>query len=169
MRPLRWLLARLESPRAGPGIILIAIVLALPSIASPYFIDEYITWSMRDAEGIPKPGKTRILAASFGDVSVTRLDPVTLRLRPKDGFFPSDSSKLFRSSSRPYHAGEVVTLSNMTATITELTDDRRPQTVEFRFATPLESPEWLWMRGVPSGLAELTPPKVGETVLIATR
>jgi hypothetical protein len=111
--------------------------------------------------------KTRILAASFGDVAVTRLDPVTLRLRPIDGFFPSDSSKVFRSSARPYHAGEVVNLSNMTATITEITDDRRPQIVEFRFATPLESPEWLWMRGVPGGLAEWTPPKVGESVVVA--
>ncbi|HEX7506064.1 MAG TPA: hypothetical protein VF550_04785 [Polyangia bacterium] len=146
--------------------------IAQKTLVIPWLMFEaplWFTWSMRDAEGIPKPGKTRILGVSFGDVSVTRLDPVTLRLRPQDGFFPSDSSKLFRSSSRPYHAGEVVNLSNMTATITELTDDRRPQTVEFRFATPLESPEWLWMRGVPSGLAEWTPPKVGETVLIATR
>lgn len=61
---------------------------------------------MSPSQGIPKPGKTRILAASFGDVTVTRLDTFTLRLRPQDGFFPSDSSKLFRSSSRPYHTGE---------------------------------------------------------------
>jgi hypothetical protein len=124
----------------------------------------YFSWVLRDDEGIPRPGKTRILATSFGDVSITRLDEVTLRLRPSDGFFASEVSKVFRSSSRPFHVGEVVKLSNMTATVTEITDDGRPQTVEFRFTSPLESPEWLWMRGAGHGLIGWTPPKVGETV-----
>jgi hypothetical protein len=126
----------------------------------------YFSWTKRDAEGIPRPGKTRILSVSVGDVSVTRPDEVTLRVRPRDGFFAGEVSKVMRDASRPFRAGDVVTLSNMTATVTEITDDGRPLEVEFRFAAPLESPEWLWMRGAGRGLVNWTPPKVGETVVV---
>jgi hypothetical protein len=126
----------------------------------------WLAWSQRDAEGIPKPRKTRVLSVSFGDVFVARPDAVTLVLRPKDGFFAGDSSKVFRSSSRPFHKGDVVKVSDMTATVVDVLDDGRPLEVEFRFATPLESPEWLWMRGVPQGLAGWTPPKVGQAIVL---
>ncbi len=127
----------------------------------------WFTWSMRDAQGIPKPGKTRILAASFGDVSVARLDAVTLRLRPQDGFFPSDSSQMFRSPARPFYQGDVVRLSDMVATVLEVTADGRPQTVEFRFASSLESPTWLWMRGTRTGLGRWELPRIGETIVMS--
>jgi hypothetical protein len=122
------------------------------------------SWWQRDSEGIPNPAKTRVLALSLGDLSVTRLDEVTLRLRPEDGFFPREAHQLLRGPSRPFHQGDVVELSDMKATVSEITDDRRPKTVEFRFTAPLESPEWLWMRGEGLGLVGWTPPKVGETV-----
>ncbi len=126
----------------------------------------YFSWYKRDFEGAPKPGRTRILAASFGDVSVTRLDDVTLRVRPEDGFLASEASRMYRGPSRPFHPGDEVALSNMTARVTEVTDGGRPQTVEFRFSAPLESPEWLWMRGSGGGLVDWSPPKVGETVVV---
>jgi hypothetical protein len=126
----------------------------------------YFSWTKRDAETIPRPGKTRILSVSLGDLAVTRLDEVTLRLRPRDGFFASEASKVMRDASRPFKGGDVVELSNMRATVTEITDDGRPMTVEFRFAAPLESPQWLWMRGAARGLVGWTPPKVGETVVV---
>ncbi len=98
---------------------------------------------------------------------MTRPDPFTLRLQPRDGFFPSDSSRMFRSPARPFHAGDVVRLSRFMATVIEVMDDGRPRTVEFRFASPLESPEWFWMRGVRRGLSPWTPPAVGETVVLS--
>jgi hypothetical protein len=126
----------------------------------------WFTWAMRDAQGIPRPTNTRILAVSFADVTITRLDAVTLRLHLQDGFFSSDSSKVFRSPTRPFHRGDSVKMSNVVATVLEVTKDGRPRTVEFRFASPLEAPEWLWMRGTPGGLASWTPPHVGETVVL---
>lgn len=126
----------------------------------------YYSWYKRDSEAVPKPGRTRVLATGPGDVSVARLDDVTLRVRPNAGFLGSEASRVYRGPSRPFHAGDVVNLSNMTATVTELTNDGRPQTVEFRFQTPLESPEWLWMRGSGGGLIGWLPPKVGETVVV---
>jgi hypothetical protein len=126
----------------------------------------YATWNHRYAEGIPMPVKSRILATSFGDVTVTRLDEVTLRLRPTKGFFDSEMQQMMRGPSRPFKNGDVIKLSDMTATVTEITDDGRPKIVEFRFAAPLESPEWLWMRGEGFGMVGWTPPKVGETVVV---
>ena len=62
----------------------------------------------------------------------------------------------------------VLALSNMTATANQITSDGRPRTVTFRFAAPLESPEWLWMRGSGSRFVEWAPPQVGDTVVVAT-
>jgi hypothetical protein len=106
----------------------------------------------------------RTLAMSADQVSVTRLDDLTLRLRPGDGFFASEMQQLLRSPSRPFRQGEVVRLSDMTATIIALTQDKRPQTVDFRFAAPLESSMWLWMRDTGHGLVAWTPPAIGQTV-----
>jgi hypothetical protein len=127
----------------------------------------YYSWSLRDHQGIPRPGKTRILATSMGDVSVSRPDERTLRLHPNDGFFASEASRVLRSSSRPFREGDVVQLSNMRATVTEVTRDGRPATVDFHFSAPLESPEWLWMRGDGRRLVVWAPPKVGQTIVVA--
>jgi hypothetical protein len=126
----------------------------------------YASWNHRYARGIPGPGKIRLLATSLGNVSVTRLDEVTLRLRPEHGFYDSRFQQLMRSLSEPFHQGDVVRLSNMTAAVTDVTADGRPLTVDFRFSAPLESPEWLWMRGDGLRLINWSPPKLGETVVV---
>jgi hypothetical protein len=129
----------------------------------------YYSWSLRDHEGTPRPGRTRILATSAEDVSITRLDEVSLRLQAHDGFFASEVSRVLRGASRPFSKGEVVQLSNMSATVNEITTDGRPVSVEFRFSNTLDSPEWLWMRACRTGLVIWSPPKVGETVVLPTR
>ncbi len=137
------------------------VVVSVVSEGGPYASMNY-----REAKGIPKPGRTRMLATTFREVSVTRLDAVTLRVRPDGGFLAHDMHRLLRGPSRPFHGGEVVELSNMTATVTEITGDGRPRLVEFRFRSPLESPEWLWMRGQGFRLVDWTPPKIGDTVIV---
>jgi hypothetical protein len=137
------------------------VVVALPSEGPLYY-----TWARREAEGTSKPGTVRILATSLSAVSVTRVDERTLRVSPEDGYFASDVHQLLRDPSRDFAQGDTVGLSNMTATVTESTDDGRPVTVEFAFSAPLESPEWLWMRGEGLGLAAWTPPAVGKTVVV---
>jgi hypothetical protein len=80
---------------------------------------------------------------------------------------PAPSSRTTSNDpARPLRKGDVVELSNLTATVVELTADGRPLTVEYRFAAPLQSPEWLWMRGEGLRLVAWTPPKVGETVVV---
>jgi len=126
----------------------------------------YASWNHRYAEGIPGPAKTRILATSLSNVSVTRVDELTLRLRPEHGFYDSSFQQFMRSLSEPFHTGDVVKLSNMTASVIEITADGRPLTVDFRFSAPLESPEWLWMRGEGLRLTNWNPPKLGETAVV---
>jgi hypothetical protein len=126
----------------------------------------YASSSSRDARGIPRPGRMRTLAGSGGELSVTRVDAETLRLRASDGFFGGEARQLLRSPSLPFRSGDVIRLSDMTATIIELTDDRRPQMVDFRFAAPLESTSWVWMRDDGNGLVAWTPPSVGQTVRV---
>lgn len=137
------------------------VVVSAPSEGGVYF-----SWAYRDAHQIPKPGKTRLLATSLSEVSITRVDNVTLRIRPKQGFLATESLRMLRSSSRPFRAGDIVELSNMKATVVETTTDGRPDTVDFRFAAPLEAPEWLWMSPEGFRLVNWTPPAVGETVVV---
>jgi hypothetical protein len=125
-------------------------------------------WSERDALGVPRPRRTRILAVCHGDVVVTRLDDHTLRVQPDQGFLNHVMHQFGRDSTRPFQRGDQITLSNMVATVTEIVQAWRPKTVEFRFASPIDSPEWLWMRGKGLGYVDFTPPKVGETVVIGT-
>lgn len=126
----------------------------------------YFVWTQREAAGIPMPRGTRILSTGFGPTSVTRTDELTLRLRPEGGFLASELHQLMRAPSRPFHMNDVIELSDMRATIVELTDDGRPATVDFRFATPLESVGRRWMRGQGMALVAWTPPAVGEMVIV---
>jgi hypothetical protein len=126
----------------------------------------YASWNHRYAERIPTPSKMRLLSTCLKNVSVTRLDELTLRLRPERGFYDSAFQQLMRSLSEPFHRGDVIRLSNMTVSVAEITSDGRPLTVDFRFSAPLESPEWLWMRGDGLRLVNWSPPKPGETVVV---
>ena len=148
-------------PRA-PGVA--AETLAVVSVATEGTI--YFVWTQREAAGVPTPRGTRILSTGFGPTSVRRVDAATLRVSPAGGYFASELHRLMRSPSRPFRVGDVIALSDMRATVVALTDDGRPRTVEFRFATPLESVGRRWMRGAGMGLAPWAPPQVGATVVV---
>jgi len=126
----------------------------------------FFVWTQREAAGVPMPRGTRILSTGLGPTSVSRTDAVTLRVSPEGGFLAGEMQRLMRSSSQPFHVNDVVELSDMRATVVAITDGGLPRTVEFRFATPLESVGRRWMRGEGMGLVPWTPPAVGETVVV---
>jgi hypothetical protein len=148
-------------PRA-PGVA--AETLVVVSAATEGTI--YFVWAQREAAGVPTPRGTRILSTGFGPTSVTRPDAFTLRVSPDGGFFASELHRLMRSPSRPFRVNDTVALSDVRATVAALTGDGRPRTVEFRFATPLESAGRRWMRGEGLGLVPWAPPPVGATVAV---
>jgi hypothetical protein len=171
MLPLKCLAnVNLDAMRAGAdasiprGPEVAAETLVVVSAASEGAI--YFVWAQRDAAGVPTPRGTRILATGFAPTTVTRTDAQTLRVSPEGGFLARELHRLMRSPARRFRPGDVVALSDMRATVTDVTPDGRPSTVEFRFATPLESAGRRWMRGVGMGLVPWRPPAVGETVVV---
>jgi hypothetical protein len=71
-----------------------------------------------------------------------------------------------RSPSQRFRIHDTVALSDMRAIVVALTEDGRPETVEFRFASPLQTVGRRWMRGEGMGLVPWTPPAVGQTVIV---
>lgn len=76
---------------------------------------------------------------------------------------------MLRGLQRPFLVGETVRLSDLAITITEVAPDGRAQEALFRFARPLESPEWLWMRGEGPALVPWTPPPIGVSEVLMVR
>jgi hypothetical protein len=53
--------------------------------------------------------------------------------------------QLFRNQKHPLQIGEQVHLPRMTATVLNVTEDRRPQKVAFRFEASLEDSSLRWL------------------------
>jgi len=118
----------------------------------------------REAMGVPRPRALRVLATGHYPVGVTRLDEHTIRVRPEQGFYGSETERMVRSQSLLMERGETIRLSDMTVTVTEVTDDGRAAEAEFRFGVPLEDPSLLWVRfDREDGVVPYTPPPLGES------
>lgn len=117
----------------------------------------------RAARGLPRPKRLRLLASSVAAVQVRRLDAFTLRIRPLNGYYSSEIERMVRGLSEPMAPGTTVALSDMTVTVTAVTDDGRAAEADFRFRVPLEDPSLLWMRWQGAALAAYVPPGIGES------
>jgi hypothetical protein len=115
------------------------------------------------ARGAPHPKNIRVLATGAAAVEVTRLDARTLRLRPEGGFFATEFEQMVRAPDVPFAVGDVVSLSDMRVTITEVDASGRAMQANMRFAEPLESPRWFFARGHWETLDAWAPPAVGHT------
>jgi hypothetical protein len=120
----------------------------------------------RDVGGLSVPRHVRVLATAIPSVRIRRLDDCTLAIRPRDGYFNWALDRVFRSERRELPLGSRVSLTGMTATITELTSDGRPAEATFRFDVPLESPSLVWLCFRKRSFEPFTPPAVGEAVEI---
>jgi hypothetical protein len=115
------------------------------------------------ARDAPHPKNIRLLSTGTAAIDVTRLDEHTLRLRPKDGFYATEMEQMVRAPDIAFAVGDVVTLSDMRVTITEVDTSGRAMQADMRFVEPLESPRWFFTRGHWGGIAPWTPPAVGIT------
>jgi hypothetical protein len=119
--------------------------------------------AVRAVRGEPCPARLRQLANVSTDVTVTRDDAATLRVRPSRGFLEHEAERILRSADRPLVKGAVVHLAGMTATVTDVTADGRPAEATFRFDVPLEDPSLVWMRWAGDGYAPWVPPAIGQS------
>ena len=120
----------------------------------------------RAAEGRPRPRSLRLLSTGLKQVEVTRLDAQTLHLRPERGFYETEGEQMGRHPKLPFKVGDEVVLKDMRVKVTHVDEHGRAMEAEFRFQSPLESPEWLWTHWVSGKLTPWRPPAIGETVIL---
>ena len=118
----------------------------------------------RAAQGIPRPRAQHILAMATTELSIERVDAYTLRLSPRAGFLLDPVSKLLWSEHRPFQVGERIVQGDMTVTILRVTPDRRPLSIEARFAQPLDDPRYLWVEWRDTHSVRFEPPATGTRV-----
>lgn len=119
---------------------------------------------LRVLAGQLPPLRTRVLAPAVPWVDVRRVDEQTLAIRAGEGYLGFLFDTLFRDDRHPFAVGEQVRIAGMAATILELTDDRRPLEVLFRFDRRLEDPLYRWLFYKDGEFLPFSVPAVGQTV-----
>jgi hypothetical protein len=124
-------------------------------------------WMQRQVSGAPRPAHMRVLASCFSNLSVSRPDAATLRVRPERGFLDNEWLRMVRGASRPFHPGDEVALSDVRVRVRDVTADGRPAEADFTFRVPLEDGSLLWTRLQAGGtLVPWSPPAVGESQVL---
>jgi hypothetical protein len=119
----------------------------------------------RGAIGQPL-GRVRWLATAVSNVTVTRLDERSLRVRPEHGFVDRIGEQLLRNPSDSLPRGSRIELTGMTIEVTEVEPDGRPAEVRASFDRALEDPSFYWCRWERGRYVAWTPPPVGESVVL---
>jgi hypothetical protein len=115
----------------------------------------------------PMPASINYLSSGFAPVTIERVDAQTIIVTPEGGYTPlpgpivDDETGMvtpvglenvyraldgFHYNPRnPMHVGQVVTLSDMTVEVTEMTGDGRIAQAAFTFAHSLEDARYVWL------------------------
>jgi hypothetical protein len=109
-----------------------------------------------------EPARVRPLAMEIGPARVTRTDERTLLVHADRGVMNDPTTFLFREHS--LRLGEVVTLSDLTITVTAVDAHGDATDATFRFATPLEDPERAWVTWNRGRFEGFVPMAVGASV-----
>lgn len=130
---------------------------------------QIVTWyflAILDYLDKPVPRHWRVLTIAPCDHSLERTDSRSLELACLNGkMLATIPEKLFRSSSLPLRAGDVVQAGVMTAEILETTDIY-PTKVRFRFAKELDSRDFLFLEWKDGTLRRTRVPEIGETRIL---
>lgn len=125
---------------------------------------------LRANDGLDTPSSVRTLAPnpeafSFRPprMTVHRIDHSTLSVRPEGGY---EARPVLRSSTTPFHKGDAVRLRGVTVEILELRPEGNPAAVAFRFDTPLENGELVFLQWSGGRLVPFSLPSIGETMTL---
>ena len=118
----------------------------------------------RAIAGKPIPRHVRLLGPSAVDLTITRTDSRTVRVRPIGGYLRAPFDRLFRGRDAPFLLSEVVELPGVVVEITRLDEDGLPSEVTFRFDEPLESEAYQWVVWRGEAYEAFKVPEVGETM-----
>ncbi|MBN1316951.1 MAG: glycosyltransferase family 39 protein [Anaerolineales bacterium] len=135
----------------------------------------------------PIPASINYLSSGFTPVQIERVDGRTILVTPEGGYTPLPGpirdkttgilthvhlenvyralDENFYNPENPMVVGQVVTLSEVTAKVTEMTGDGRIAQAAFTFAHPLEDGRYVWLLWDEdsSGYQRVEMPAVGET------
>lgn len=121
---------------------------------------------MRSINGKPRPHKLHWLLATQARAQFERRGSNVLRVTSASGFF--DSRWFERNALQPMHRGDRIALTEMTATVVDITADGRPLVCDFVFARPLESSSYLWLTWHQGRLVPFAVPHEGERISTAS-
>ena len=121
----------------------------------------------RSAREEPRPARLRWLATGAEEVTVTRVNDRTLRVRPKAGFLANVSEQMLRRPARSMAVHETIALTGVSIEVTESGEGGRPSEALFRFDRPLEDASLSWMQWSGYGFVPFPLPAVGASVLLA--
>jgi len=116
------------------------------------------------SQGEPYPRSVDVLSHATQDQVITTLDPHTLSITSRNGWFYLPAERIFRSSQKPIGSARTFRTKRFTAEITDVTPDGRPKTVRFRFNRPLSHPTYRWMCFDPMTLTVCKPPAIGKSI-----
>lgn len=116
---------------------------------------------------LPIPHRIRMLSGNVSPLTVTRLDPYTLLIRPDAGFLPDTSKPVYglpenvphfhvghfmhkvnqgyRDERNPMEVGEQIILTDLIIEVTEVSEIGLPTEVKFTFNRPLEDDSFKWL------------------------
>ncbi len=123
----------------------------------------------RDATHTPRPRHVRILSPGTAELELRRIDAHTVDVRCHRGFLEHFWDRGLRAENKPFVLGTIAELSDVTISITELTDDDRPANVRFRFTVPLEHPTLVWLQWQRDGFVPFSVPAVGTPIVVPGR
>jgi hypothetical protein len=131
-------------------------------------------------DGLLPPRSVRVLAPGLRPIEVLRTGPNTLLLTAKGGdFFSFDDlgpmhvvyglkifNELFRGDQMGFQVGDTVTLRQLEAQVTALSQDNMPAQLAFTFTVSLddESLAWYWFDWRKFRYFTFEPPPVGEKI-----
>ncbi len=135
----------------------------------------------------PFPASINYLSSGYTPVHIERVDARTIVVTPEGGYSPrsgpiadAETGKvthisyenvvrvldgIFYNPQDPMRVGQVVTLSEVTVEVTEMTDDGRIAQAMATFAYPLDDDRYVWLlwNGATSTYTRVQMPPVGET------
>ena len=114
-----------------------------------------------------RPDTLAQLYAGGSALAVRRVDARTLELRPEHGWGRVPLERMFTTPADMPRAGSRIAVSGMEVVVEESAEDGRPTRVSFRFPTPLEDTQRLFLVWEGNRPVPWQPPALGEEVQLA--
>jgi hypothetical protein len=165
-------------PLTESGEVLGALTLPAPTpgqtehymlVNSPSAEGIYYGGLIREYHGLRNPTTMWALGPNGQAMTLTRVDENALRLSVPSGFRGTIARDI---RVQPFKVGDKVRMGEISVLVEEVTDDKAPKTVVFRFPDSVESAHWHFLAWRDGGIYHLEPykltlPAIGQSIELA--